>query len=74
MNDTEVALQCVAVCCSVLQCVAVCCTWMCVTRIVTYWGEEVCIQKSLRNMGYGVASISGLLQLIGLFCRIQSLL
>jgi len=53
------ALPCVAVCCSVLQCVAVCCLLLqCVAVLAQY----------------GVASSCRLLQIIGLFCRISSLL
>jgi len=76
-------LQCVAVCCSVLQCVAVCrSVSQCgalhlsgATRIVG--GQRrvgICIQMSQRNDVYGVATVSRIDQMIGLFCRILSLL
>jgi len=52
-------LQCVAVCCSVLQCVAVRCS---VLQCVSWMGTA-----------YGGATLSRLLQIIGLFCRISSL-
>jgi len=65
-------LQCVAVCCSLLQSVAVCCSllqggaeWSWVARCVA-----VC-----SSMGqYGVATVSRIDKIIGLFCRIFSLL
>jgi len=51
----NIVLQCVEVCCSVLQCVAVCCS-------VTADGPAV-------SVSYGVASISRLLAIIGLFIK-----
>ena len=56
-------LRCVAVCCSVLQRVSV---------AVCFRGG---VAQARQNFGtYGVATISMLLQITGLFCRIQSLL
>ena len=54
-------LQCVAVCCSVLQCVAVCCSVLqcAVTMVVLY---------------HGVATVSRIDKILGLFSRILSLL
>ena len=54
-----IVLQCVAACFSALQCVAVCyllCAAMCCSVFVYY-------------SGYGVATISRLLKIIGLFCK-----
>jgi len=74
-------LQCVAVCCSVLQCVAACCSVLqCVKCFQTL--PQFIPQRHRRsykthesqNLWYGVATISRLLQIIGLFCRILSLL
>jgi len=48
-------LQCVAVCYSVLQCVAECCR---VLQCVVFDGRY-----------YGVATISRLLKIVGLFCK-----
>jgi len=56
---TPNALQCVAVCCSVLHCVAVCCSM-----------RDMC-QSSYTH---GIATISRFLNIIGLVCRIWSLL
>ena len=53
-------LQYVAVCCSMLQCVAVCCS---VLQSVSQCGER-----------YGVATVSRIDKIIGLFGRILSLL
>jgi len=56
------AFQCAAVCCSVLQCVAVCCSVL----------QCVAVRCSANNEGshyYGVATISRLLKIIGLFCK-----
>jgi len=50
-------LRCVAVCRSVLQCVAVCCDDDSGSRCSASGGE------------YGVATISRLLKIIGLFCK-----
>ena len=67
-------LQCVAVCCSVLQCASVCCSALqCVAVCcgVLQYGTVWC---SVVQCGvvccYGVATISRLLKIIGLFCRI----
>ena len=62
-------LQCGAVCCSVLQCGAVCCSVL----------QRVAVCCSIYRMctsryRYGVATISRLLKIIGLFCRTSSLL
>ena len=51
------ALQCVAVRCSALQCIAVRCSAL------------QCVVASIRNRGYGVATISRLLKMIGVFCK-----
>jgi len=77
-------VTCVAVCCSVLQCVAVCCivatcVAVCCGCSVLGTATHCNIQdslfwyKSLISTGYGVATISRLLQIIGLFCRMWSL-
>ena len=55
------------VCCSVLQCVAVCCS-------VLQCVSVVCHTHVYDTFIYGVASIRRLLKIIGLFCRISSLL
>jgi len=55
-------VRCVAVSCSELQCVAVCSSQL-----------STALTIELLN-SYGVATISRLLQIIGLFCRIASLL
>jgi len=77
-------LECVAVCCSVSQCVAVCCSsWLvqCTTGSRCAhplpWpchGLVRGFQSRYRSPCYGVASISRLLKIISLFCRISSLL
>jgi len=73
-------LQCVAVCCSVLQCVAVCCS---VLQCVDPIRECAVCCSELQSIAvrtwptasiYGVATISRLLKITGLFCRISSLL
>jgi len=51
-----------AVCYSVLQCVAVCCSVLqCVTEIQS--------EEAMGESDYGVATISRLLKILGLFCR-----
>jgi len=55
-------LQCVAVCCSVSQCVAVCCSVLQCIAVIHIW-SLFCI------LTYGVATISRLLKIIGLFCK-----
>jgi len=56
-------LQCAAVCCRVLQFVAVCCSVLqCAAVCCTHHKQ------------YGVATISRIDKMIGLFCRISSLL
>jgi len=80
-------LQCVAVCCSLLQFVAVRCSYITVQTfnilqcIVVYRSVLQCVavccsvcQCFYRYPKYGVATISRLLKIIGLFCRISSLL
>jgi len=52
-------LQCVAVCCSVLQCIAV----------GIYCGKTGILQERLCCIPYGVATMSRLLKIIGLFCK-----
>jgi len=53
-------LQCVAVCCSVLQCVAVCCS------VLQCNDDDEDVEWRL---SYGVATISRLFEIIGLFCK-----
>ena len=70
-------LRCVAVCCRVLQCVAVCCSMsgpsvlLCVVSVLqcvaTCWVLKN--KKSQKLAVYGVATISRLLEIIGLFCK-----
>jgi len=79
----QCVLQCVAVCCSVLQCVlqcvamcvAVCCSVLqCVAGDVAVaharisWMNNVC-NTYANGYGYGEATISRLLKIIGLFCK-----
>jgi len=65
-------LQCVAVCCIVLQCVAVCCSVLqCVAVCCRYEGHVPVTSHMIYR--YRVATISRLLKIIGLFCRISSL-
>jgi len=72
-------LQCVAVCCSVLQCVAVCCS---VRSLICYFALLCTFPPmfllspitACRMRAYGVATISRLLKIIGLFCRVSSVL
>jgi len=56
-------LQCIEVCCSVLQCVAVCCNV----------GIRDCVSMP-DEREYGVATVSRIDKIIGLVCRIASLL
>jgi len=68
--------KCVAVCCSVLQCVAVCCgAYTCVSMNAYMYALHVCIcgYTRVRICGCGVATMSRLLKMIGLFGRIESL-
>jgi len=78
-------LQCVTVCCSGLQCAAMCCSVH--TRTHTHTHTPIhtytktcsraicCVRGSLCEvLRYGVATISRHLKIIGLFCRISSLL
>ena len=51
-------LQCVAVCCRVLQCVAVCCSVL----LLVEFGILLDLQD-------GLATMSRLLKIIGLFCK-----
>ena len=83
-------LQCVAVCCSVLQCVAVCCSVLqCVANMRTTpiicliligFGTGYPIEQNMIRIkryampNMGVATISRLLKITGLVCRISSLL
>jgi len=55
------------VCCSLLQCVAVCCS-------VLQYVVRTPIHFELRISQYGVPTISRLLKMIGLLCRIHFLL
>jgi len=56
---------CVAVCCSVLQCVAVCCNML--QRVAVCIFCTVFYDAQLYD--YGVATMSRLLKIIGLFCK-----
>jgi len=63
--------QCVAVCCSVLQCVAVRCSVLqCVESRSDMVQGAFDFNTGKGFSVYGVASISRLLAIIGLFCRI----
>ena len=53
----------VSVCCSVLQCVAVCCSALQCVAVHA-------VTPAPFSRYYGVATISRLLKIIGLFCRI----
>ena len=57
----------VSVCCSVLQCVAVCCSALQCVAVHA-------VTPALFSGYYGVATISRLLQIKGLFCRMWHLL
>jgi len=71
-------LHCVAVRCSTFQCVAVCCSALCVLKCAEFRSDMVQGAFDLiTGKGfsvYWVASIRRLLETIGFFCRIQSLL
>jgi len=60
-------VQCAAVCCSVLQCVAVCCS---VVAIVCLSNTRIHYFSVAVYLQYGVATISRLLKILGLFCRV----
>jgi len=72
-------LQCVAVCCSALQCVAVCCSDLgarqasvfrviCIlSMFVAHFDDLLCVSILCNTSGR-------LLKIIGLFCKISSLL
>ena len=70
-------LQCVAVCCPVLQSVAVCCSemkWICMIWVTCdLWcvclRVSAYVSLSLCAYEYGVATMSRLLKIIGLFCK-----
>jgi len=67
-------LQCVAVCCSVLQCVAVCCSVLqCVAVCHSALHSVAVCYSVLQGVEekdvYGVATISRLFQIVGLFCE-----
>ena len=70
-------LQCVAVCCSVLQCVAVCCSVSQCVAVRCSIGARcaVCCSQSQNNRRqgmnkcYGVASVSRIYKIIGLFAK-----
>jgi len=72
-------LQCAAVCCSVLQCVAVCCSKSHVQHCLSPESAGVETQRQTQRQNvclylyfgswYGVATISRLLKMIGLFCK-----
>ena len=61
---------CCSVCCAVLWCVVVCVAMCChlLHSVVFFFGMESCL------FVYGLATISRLLKIIGLFCRTKSLL
>ena len=63
-------LQCVAVRRSVLQCAAACCS---VLQYAAKWSRTFFACVYCVFAGYGVATISRLLKMIGLCCRISSL-
>jgi len=75
-------LQCVTVCYSVLQCVAVCCSVLqcvadqtsniqhCLVTLMHVRVTRFFFYKNLTSRAqYGVATISRLLKIIGLFCK-----
>jgi len=71
-------VQCVAVCCSVLQCVAVCCSVLQYVAVCCSVLQCVAVSSGVSaaaggHRDYGVATISRLLPIVGLFCRISSL-
>ena len=74
--------QCVAVCCSVLQCVPVCCSvsqCVAVWRTVLQCDADKFVSNSMPPRAaiaecYAVATVSRIDKIIGLFCRISSLL
>jgi len=69
-------LQCVAVCCTVLHSVAVCrCTSRCSACLSPFDCPSFCLSV-FRSccLWYGVSTWSRLLKIIGLFCRMSSLL
>jgi len=80
---TAAGLLCVAVCCSVaarsvlLQCVAVCCS-VCVmqftSRPLFFWKKIMYALIAINAYFRLYALISRLLKIIGLFCRISSVL
>ena len=62
----------VVLCCSVMQCVAVCCSLL--QCVAVPYSVVACADTRLPSVDkYGVATISRLLRIIGLFCRISSL-
>ena len=77
-------LQCLAACCSVLQYVPVCWARLVCAGLFPQTSPTMCGRFAERELHtealykssthYGVASISRLLTIIGLFCRISSLL
>jgi len=56
-------LQCAAVCCSVLQRAAVCCS------VLQRVAVEILKGQLNSPYAYGVATISRLLKIVGLFCK-----
>ena len=59
-------VQCVAVWCSVLHCGAVCCNVKLSSNLIF---ENCHLYRNFGHVAYGVASISRLLKIIGLFCK-----
>ena len=61
------ALQCIAVCCSVLQCVAVCCSVLPSDLNRKGKGDDG-LGRAVNHI-YGVATISRIDKILGLFCE-----
>ena len=67
-KDCSVSIVCCTVCCSVLQCAAACCS-------ACHTTEPLCsVDKPLTSAAYGMATVSRIDKITGLFCRILSLL
>jgi len=61
-------------CCSVLQCVAVCCSVFMNHELHMSLMKGVVTHVRVRQSSYGVATVSRIDKIIGLFCKISSLL
>jgi len=77
--DMHFSCVCVYVCVCVCMCVYVCvcvCVCVCVMLSVSVPGGVLCVRETehLSICVYGVATISRLLKIRGLFCRLSSLL